>query len=274
MRPLASFARFEKYEGLGNDFVVVDAANEEDVTSDLARNLCDRRRGVGGDGVLVILPASVDGADARMRVINADGSIAEMCGNGLRCAALHLAIRRGLARGELAIQSDAGVRRCAFERSGDEAVVVADMGVVRVLGDVTVDAGGERVSLTRVDAGNPHAVSFRDITRDDFERLGPGLSVAPLFERGTNVEFARLAQDVLDVLVWERGAGATLACGTGACAAVAAARVKGVVAADGPVVVRLPGGDLEVRYDRATERATLRGPARRVFAGNLAGGPP
>src|SRR5580704_16589779 len=88
MRPLASFARFEKYEGLGNDFVVVDAANEEDVTSELARSLCDRRRGVGGDGVLVILPASVDGADARMRVINADGSIAEMCGNGLRCAVL------------------------------------------------------------------------------------------------------------------------------------------------------------------------------------------
>jgi diaminopimelate epimerase len=274
MRPLASLARFDKYEGLGNDFLVVDAAAEGDVTSEMAETLCDRRRGVGGDGVLVILPASVDGADARMRVINADGSIAEMCGNGLRCAALHLAIRQNLTRGELAIQSDAGVRRCAFERSGDEAIVVADMGVVRVLGDLTVVTEGETVLLTRVDAGNPHAIAFRGVTRAEFERLGPSLSVAPVFERGTNVEFARFANGVLDVLVWERGAGPTLACGTGACAAVAAAYAKGIVPADGPVIVHLPGGDLEVRYDRATERATLRGPARRVYAGNLVGRAP
>ncbi|MGO8997416.1 MAG: diaminopimelate epimerase [Polyangiaceae bacterium] len=275
MRPpvaSAPFAPFEKYEGLGNDFVVVDAANEGEVSSERARDLCDRRRGVGADGVLVMLPASVDGADGRMRVINADGSIAEMCGNGLRCAALHLALRRGLDRGELSIQSDAGVRRCGFERRGDEAVVLADMGVVRVLEDVLVDVEGERVSLTRVDAGNPHAVAFRGATREELERLGPRLSAAPVFERGTNVEFARLENGVLDVLVWERGAGPTLACGTGACAAVAAASAKGIVREDGAVRVRLPGGDLEVRYDRATGRATLRGPARRVYAGKLAGG--
>jgi diaminopimelate epimerase len=272
MRRLAPFAPFEKYEGLGNDFIVVDVANESDVTTDQARALCDRHRGVGADGVLVLLPAAADQADARMRVINADGSIPEMCGNGLRCAVLHLALRRGLDRGELSILSDAGVRRCAFERNGDGAVVVADMGIVRVLGDVAVEVGGARLTLTRVDAGNPHAVTLHRVSREDFERLGPLVAVAPVFERGTNVEFARVDGGALEVLVWERGAGATLACGTGACAAVAAAVAKGIVALDGPVVVRLPGGELEVRYDRVSGRASLRGPARRVYAGKLAGG--
>jgi diaminopimelate epimerase len=270
MRSVAT-ASFQKYEGLGNDFVVVDAASESMVETDWARWACDRRRGIGGDGVLVVLPSAV-GADARMRVINADGSIAEMCGNGLRCAALHLAIRRGVSRGEIAIETDAGVRRCLLERTGEEAVVTADMGIVRVLDDISVHAGDERVLLTRVDAGNPHAVALRPVTPEQFERLGPALSVAPVFERGVNVEFAKLDQNVLDVLVWERGSGATLACGTGACAAVAAARAKGLLAGTGGVVVRLPGGTLEVSYDPASGKATLRGPARRVFVGTVTDG--
>ena len=263
---------FHKYEGLGNDFIVVDAANQADVPTTWARELCDRRRGIGADGVLVILPPSAAGVDARMRVINSDGSIAEMCGNGLRCAALHLAIGRGLERGELAVETDAGVRRCRFERRGDDGVVTAEMGVIRVLDDLVVDAGGEQVALTRVDAGNPHAVALRPVTREQFERLGPELSVAAAFERGVNVEFAKVVRDALDVLVWERGAGATLACGTGACAAVAAARAKGLVPPAGAVLVRLPGGELEVTCDPGSGEATLRGPARRVFSGRLADG--
>ena len=270
--PSAAIASFQKYEGLGNDFIVVDAAVDAAVGSEWARSACDRRRGIGADGVLVILPGAAPGADARMRVINADGSIAEMCGNGLRCAALHVAIRRGIERGELGIETDVGVRQCLLERSGEQAVVTADMGIVRVLDDLSVDAGGERIVLTRVDAGNPHAVALRPVTREQFERLGPTLSQAPVFERGVNVEFAKVDKNVLDILVWERGAGATLACGTGACAAVAAARAKGLVAGEGGVVVRLPGGELEVGYDRASGRATLRGPARRVFAGTLTDG--
>jgi diaminopimelate epimerase len=270
--PNAATASFQKYEGLGNDFVVVDAANEAMVQTEWARAACDRRRGVGADGVLVILPATEEGADARMRVINADGSIAEMCGNGLRCAALHLAIGRGISRGELRIQTDAGVRQCLLERSGESAIVTADMGVIRVLDDLALDADGERVVLTRVDAGNPHAVALRPVTREQFARLGPALSTAAAFERGVNVEFARMDRDVLDVLVWERGAGPTLACGTGACAAVAAARAKGLVPAEGGVIVRLPGGELEVRFDGASGRATLRGPARRAFSGQITDG--
>src|SRR3954454_10629708 len=110
---------FEKYEGLGNDFVVVDAASESEIPAELARALCDRRRGVGADGVLVMLPAREAGRDGRMRVVNADGSIAEMCGNGLRCAALHLARRRASGTRELVIETDAGARRCVIEANGE-----------------------------------------------------------------------------------------------------------------------------------------------------------
>jgi diaminopimelate epimerase len=265
-------ASFEKYEGLGNDFIVVMAASVEDVSTEWARAACDRRRGIGADGVLVILPSRTERADARMRVINADGSIAEMCGNGLRCAALHLALQRGIERGELGVETDVGVRRCAIERKGDDAVVAAEMGIVRLQGELSLSVGEEEISLTRVDAGNPHAVALRPVTPSQFERLGPALSSHPAFERGANVEFARVDGRFLDVRVWERGAGATLACGTGACAAVAVARTKGLVPATGPVLVRLPGGELEVGYDRVTGEATLSGPARRVFAGSLMDG--
>ncbi len=214
--------------------------------------------------MLLLLPPSPAGgsADGRMRVLNADGTIAEMCGNGLRCAALHLARQRQVDRGEVAIETDAGVRSCAFERGGDVAMVLADMGVVRVLGDESIPHEGGAVAATRVDAGNPHAVVFRRIAPGELEALGAPLSAAS----GANVEFAWPHEGGMEVLVWERGAGATLACGTGACAVVAAASSKGVV--EGTVVrVRLPGGELEVRYDSRTGRTSMRGPARRVFSG-------
>jgi diaminopimelate epimerase len=260
-------APFEKYEGLGNDFILIEGSSEDDVSPARARALCDRRTGIGADGVLVILPSRVGSAVARMRVVNADGSIAEMCGNGLRCAALHLARRASIDRGELAIETDVGVRLCEVDRRGDEANVLCDMGLVRVQGDVEVEVAGERLTLTRVDAGNPHAVAFRAITREELERLGPPASAAPVFERGANVEFVHSDGDLLDVVVWERGAGATQACGTGACAAVAAACARGVLSGEGPFRVRLPGGELEIRHARASGRTSMRGPARRVFSG-------
>jgi diaminopimelate epimerase len=261
---MASRVAFEKYEGLGNDFLVVEASSDAAVSSADARAWCDRRRGVGGDGVLLLLPPSSAGAsaDARMRVINADGSIPEMCGNGLRCAALHLARQRHAERGELVVETDAGLRSCSFERDGDVAMVLADMGVVRILGDESIPQDGKLIAVTRVDAGNPHAVVFRRIAPGELEAVGAPLSAAS----GANVEFAWQDDAGMAVLVWERGAGATLACGTGACAVVAAASSKGMVA--GPVVrVRLPGGELEVRHDPRTGRTSMRGPARRVFSG-------
>jgi diaminopimelate epimerase len=264
---------FEKYEGLGNDFVVVDAASDAEISTELARALCDRRRGVGADGVLVLLPAHEPGVAGRMRVINADGSVPEMCGNGLRCAALHLA-RRMTARGvqELAIETDAGVRVCVIEPGGE---VTADMGFVSVGPDAILDVDGERVELTTADAGNPHAVLFRDsqqlreLSSAELARLGPRLATHPHFPNGANVELAVVTPAGIRVLVWERGVGPTEACGTGACAVVAVASAKGKVPSDVPVRVFLPGGELVIQHDLTSGRTTMRGPARRVFAGTV-----
>lgn len=262
---MASLA-FEKYEGLGNDFVVIDAASEAEVSADLARALCDRRRGIGADGVLVMLPARDPSAAGRMRVLNSDGSVAEMCGNGLRCAALHLARRGSGATRELAIETDAGVRSCVLEGNG---AVTADMGIVRVGETRVIVVDGTPVELTEADAGNPHAIALRAVSPAGLAHLGPRLASHPSFPHGANVEFVRLDGGVLDVVVWERGVGPTEACGTGACAAAAVACSRGLVPGNVDVRVRLPGGELDVRYDPRTGRTTMRGPARRVFAGTV-----
>jgi len=259
---------FEKYEGLGNDFLVVEAGDASIVDADRARRLCDRRFGVGGDGVLLVLPPRTPGAAASMRVINSDGSIPEMCGNGLRCVALHLARTRqaGEAGAELTIDTDAGVRRCTL----DGERITVDMGPVRVLEDILLDVGDARVGLTLADAGNPHAVAlstFAQYTHSDFERLGPQIATHSRFAHGTNAEFAVLRDGAIDLVVWERGAGATLACGTGACATVAVAVAKGLAPADREIRVNLPGGPLAIRMDSETGHAILRGPARHVFSG-------
>jgi diaminopimelate epimerase len=268
MRALA----FAKYEGLGNDFVVVDAASEAALSPDDARAICDRRRGVGADGVLLVLPARDPNAVARMRVLNADGSVPEMCGNGLRCAVLHVARTRGDVPREMTIETYAGPRAAVLDREGDRAMVSADMGVVRAGADVALDG----VELTLADAGNPHAVAFREVDDETFARLGPSLSAHPRFGRGVNVEFVRVspatkdaANPDLHVRVWERGAGPTLACGTGACAVVAVATAKGLVRGGAIVRVILPGGPLEIRHDPVSARTSMRGPARFVFSGAL-----
>jgi diaminopimelate epimerase len=288
MRPLA----FDKYEGLGNDFLLVEASSEAEIDAARARALCDRRFGVGGDGVLVLLPSTT--ADARMRVVNADGSIPEMCGNGLRCLALHVARLRGEPRVELVIETDAGLRHCIVEGGtvdggtgeggtlqGDpaiagaavtaqDAMMTVDMGLVRVLEDAAIDVDGERFDLTLADAGNPHAVVIgtgRGIARADFERVGPKLATHARFAQGANIEFAIVKNGAIDLIVWERGVGPTLACGTGACATVAVACAKGLVPFGVPVRVNLPGGALDIRIDAASRHAILRGPARHVFSG-------
>jgi diaminopimelate epimerase len=257
---------FEKYEGLGNDFIVVDAAEENALTAERIRALCDRHFGVGADGVLLVLPSRRPEAAARMRVVNADGSVPEMCGNGLRCVALHLARARGLRGGEIVVDTDAGPLRCAIHDGDDESLVTVDMGVVRVLGDRALDVDGSRLVTALADAGNPHAILFGAFGRGEIERLGPRLAAHPEFPRGTNVEFANVTGDGIDLVVWERGVGLTLACGTGACATAAVACAKGLARSGEPLAVRLPGGRLDVTVS-ADGRATMRGPARRVFSG-------
>lgn len=268
---------FHKYEGLGNDFILVEAteaSGASGVSPDRAVELCDRRRGIGADGVLVVSPAPHGGA--RMRVVNADGSIPEMCGNGVRCVALHLARSRGLQGGDVRVETDAGPRVCSIDSVGQgarTAMVTVDMGVVRVLGDRTFSDEGRELTYAVADAGNPHAVLFSAgpssaFVRSDVDRLGPRLARDPSFPNGTNVEFAHVHVGGIDLVVWERGVGVTLACGTGACATVAVACARGLAPRGQPVAVRLPGGRLDITID-PSGRAIMRGPAHHVFEGTL-----
>ena len=261
---------FAKYEGLGNDFVVLGAGDEREVSSDLARALCDRRRGVGADGVLLILPPRDRACIARMKVINADGSVPEMCGNGLRCVALHIARARRMETGTLLFDTDAGPRACTIDDAAGRGMITVDMGIVRADGSRELDVAGERVLAWLADAGNPHAIVFGDSTRGRAAAIGPGIEKDPSFARGTNVELATVdaARASIDLVVWERGVGVTLACGTGACATVAVACARGMLPYGQQATVNLPGGALEITIAEGGA-CTMRGPARHVFAGQL-----
>jgi diaminopimelate epimerase len=269
---------FHKYEGLGNDFVVVEAEHPEVVPIELARKMCDRRRGIGGDGVLLLLPPrDRTRAVGRMVVINADGSVPEMCGNGIRCVALHVAGQLGGKRHtELVFETDAGPKACVVDRS--EETVSVDMGVVRWLEDIRLEADGETWDLSLADAGNPHAITRKLAPRARIEVVGPLLATHPRFPLGTNVEFATVRSPTeIDLVVWERGVGITDACGTGACATVVVGVQHGWAAAERDVLVRLPGGTLQISVDPTDPAAPLvrmTGPARHVFSGRYDGGTP
>ncbi len=256
--------RFWKYQGLGNDFVVVEA--ESVMPAPRAVALCDRRRGIGADGVLSVLPAREGGA-AYMHIYNPDGSVAAMCGNGVRCVARHLAETRGLS-GVVLVETDAGPRACTVHRGPDgiEAITV-DMGRARIEGPQEFVIGVERVRTVRVSMGNPHAVAL------DGPEPGRAGSVGPAIEAqvpgGVNVGFGRAAGRAIDLVVWERGAGLTEACGTGACAAAVAAIHEGRISGEGPVTVRLPGGPLEITVG-ADLVVRMKGPAEKVFEGTTA----
>jgi diaminopimelate epimerase len=291
---------FTKVEGLGNDFVVVDLRRAADVAVDatpsiqdpaVVRAVCDRHFGVGADGVLAILPG-ISG-DARMRVLNADGSEAEMCGNGLRCVAKVLyesdpALRRPLLR----IDTGAGRLDCAIEAAGDQVSSVAvEMGRPRLARDEipmspggagravreSIEARGRRFAITAVSMGNPHAVIFIDDPAANLRALaeayGPTLEVDATFPRRTNVEFARIRQvdghAEIDLVVWERGCGITLACGTGACAVAAAGCVEERLRPGVETPVHLPGGTLHITVAPDLGGVRMRGPAVTVFRAEL-----
>ncbi|WP_217909922.1 diaminopimelate epimerase [Pseudenhygromyxa sp. WMMC2535] len=274
---------FTKVEGLGNDFVLVDCREGDEQalaqTLDWARaqasGICDRRRGVGADGLLLVGPARGD-AEASMTVVNFDGSVPEMCGNGLRCVAAHLAQTPGQV---LRVATGAGPLRCEIVAASPEGVIEVgvDMGPARALGE-SRPAAGEGRRFLDVSMGNPHAVCFVAPGEDPealARRLGPGVEVDPAYlPSKTNVEFAAREEDEagvwLRLWVWERGVGITEACGTGACATAAAAVGEGLAAADTQLRVRLPGGLLSILVpSRADAGVFMRGPARRVFAGVL-----
>jgi diaminopimelate epimerase len=256
--------RFSKYHGLGNDFVLVEGPLMEPAR---ARRVCDRRRGVGADGVVTILPPRTPGAVAAMHIYNPDGSVAEMCGNAIRCLARHLAERRALA-GKLRIDTGAGTKECTLHRGprGEVEAVSVEMGPARLEGEQEFAVDGEALRAVRVSMGNPHAVIFDAApTRERAAALGPPIERA--VNGGVNVGFARPGPGWIDLVVWERGAGLTDACGTGACAATVAALKRGDVRAETPVEVRLPGGSLRITVSADLARVTMRGPAERVFEG-------
>ncbi|HEY3353360.1 MAG TPA: diaminopimelate epimerase [Polyangia bacterium] len=279
--------RFVKYHGLGNDFVLVDLRDGEGTPSPLdpviVARLCDRHFGVGADGVLGVLKPAEPGHHARMRIMNADGSEAEMCGNGIRCMAKYLHDHGAVRRREILIDTLAGVMRCGVTdaRNGTVESVAVQMGAPALAGpslpkpapfvEGALEVAGRTLRVTAVSMGNPHAVVFVDEPpRPLAETLGPLVEKLPAFPHRTNVEFVRVQPDgTLDTAVWERGCGITLACGTGACATAVAATVTKRAAEGQELAVRLPGGTLHVTVAPGLAGVTMRGPATEVFRGEL-----
>jgi diaminopimelate epimerase len=259
--------QFWKYEGLGNDFIVVDVTSPSEVDVARAKRLCDRHFGVGADGVLLVSPPTLPGARATMTVRNADGSEPEMCGNGLRCVALHLAIVDEKNAASYGVETGAGTLRCDVVRAGLDATVRLDLGRAQMLGEHTAEFRGQRAIFQRVSTGNPHAVLIDSkFSLEEIDALAP--EVAAAFAGGANVGFLRERPDrAHDLVVHERGVGRTLACGTGAAAAVAALCTAGRAQFGQPLWLHLPGGALEVTVQAGSLSVSLKGPARQVFSG-------
>jgi len=272
---------FSKYEATGNDFILVDGLSTEPELSGAAiRELCDRRRGVGADGVILMLPSRV--SDLRMRIFNADGSEAEMCGNGIRALSL-FAIDRGILEGpQIIVETAAGEKTVKLSGVRDDGTVfTVDMGKPSLLRgeipmggppdtepigiDLPIDGGA--LKATCVSMGNPHCVIFVENVGDcPVADIGSRVENHVLFPERTNVELVEVSnKERLMARVWERGVGETLACGTGACASLVAAKLNGMCGDRADVV--LPGGSLEVMWDQGP--VFLSGPARHVYDGTI-----
>jgi diaminopimelate epimerase len=276
--------RFSKWHGIGNDFLIVEEAElarlrdagdpyvgswddgRPRLLDDAAVALTDRNFGVGGDGVLVVGPSGC--ADARMLIHNADGSMADMCGNGIRVVARHLLERDEVtpgADGSFAIETSGGTMRPAVLADGRVRV---DMGVLTTEGEAGITVEGEQLAGHVVSVGNPHFTVRRAPEGPELHRLGPPAEVHERFPDRTNVEFWEVddaAAGVVRMRVWERGVGETLACGTGACAVAFSARADAGLAS--PITVRLPGGELEIEFDG--DRAFMTGAAHRAWEGDV-----
>lgn len=255
-------SQFAKFHGLGNDFVLIDARVTGGlVDASTAIHLCDRHRGIGADGVLTLLPSRIPDADFRMHLFNADGSTAEMCGNGLRCVV-------ALAGGAPRVDTDAGLRIGAVLPDGRVRV---SLGVASVGGELQLEVGGELVDGLRVSMGNPHFVLHPFGADADLlavaKRLGPSIEAHPAFADRTNVEFVSWRGDRLECVVFERGVGITQACGTGAGAAATAHVLRTNPTNLGTVVVGLLGGDLDV--DGFGGELFITGDAVHVFDGTF-----
>jgi diaminopimelate epimerase len=270
---------FTKMHGLGNDFVVIDAVRQSvDLPPERVRRLADRRLGVGCDQVLVVTPASGPHADFGYRIFNADGGEVEQCGNGARCFARFVRDRGLTERSEIRVETLAGVIRPRVEPDGQ---VTVDMGRPRFSPPevpflapaeapaYVLDVQGETLRIGVVSMGNPHAVvQVEDLAQAPVARLGPRIEGHPRFPRRVNAGFVQVVDPGhIRLRVYERGVGETLACGTGACAAVAVGRRWGLLGES--VDVDLPGGRLRIRWDGGDGPVWMTGPAVTVFEGEI-----
>lgn len=272
---------FTKMQGAGNDYIYVDCFSQP-IPSDpaaLARAVSDRHFGIGADGLILICPA--DGADAEMRMFNADGSYSEMCGNGIRCVAKFVHDHGIAVRNQLKITSAGKPFLLDLEfRAGKVERVRVDMGEPILMsrdipttlpGDPPVDApfeiAGRTLAVTCVSMGNPHCVTYVDTATDELVLgVGPKIENDPRFPNRTNVEFIEvLNRETVRQRTWERGSGETLACGTGACAVCVAGVLTGRT--DRRITSKLLGGDLQLEWDKATNHVFMTGPATEVFTG-------
>ena len=268
--------QFTKMHGIGNDFIIINGFRQALVSPDLVtKRLCDRHYGIGADGLILALPSAV--ADARMRIINADGGEPEMCGNGIRCLGKFLYDEGIVRKTAMSIETLAGVLHLTLAvEDGTVRSITVDMGEPRFdPAEIPVNAASNRVTVALdgkparffcVSMGNPHAVTYDLYPSDEpFRRLGPMLERHSLFPRKANIEFCRLREDGgVDVRVWERGDGETLACGTGACAVVAAGASQGLLPRH--AAVHLPGGALDIRWAE-DNHIFMTGPAETVYKG-------
>jgi diaminopimelate epimerase len=282
--------QFVKMHGAGNDFVLVDLLspqssiqNAVEDWGELSKQVCDRHFGIGSDGLLLVLPSEL--ADARMRMFNPDGSESASCGNGIRCLGRYVRDRYGLGAPDLRVETGAGLTTINVRQDG---LVTVDMGrpifnaaeiPTAIIGDdaldVTLSVDGERIPVSCVSMGNPHAITFVELGVLDsypLETVGPKVEHHPLFPQRTNFEVCEvLAPDHMRVRVWERGAGITLACGTGACATAVSGAMTGRI--QPPVRIDLPGGQLEINWNKEGT-VLMTGPAEYVFSGSLNTSPP
>jgi diaminopimelate epimerase len=272
--------RFWKMHGLGNDYIVIDNSDmriSDEEAAELAKRLCERRFSVGADGLLLVCKSSV--ADVKMRIFNADGSEAEMCGNGIRCFAKYCYENGIMPQQEFTVETLSGIKHVWLTLKDNEVTTVkVDMGEpnwersslpMKGRGtciDADLDVEGVTFRVTCLSMGNPHCVIFVDGVEDfDVCCVGPAIENHPVFPKRTNVSFVQvLNRKELNVRVWERGCGETLSCGTGTCAAVAAANKLGKVG--NKVTVHVLGGDLKVEVGKTL---LLIGAAEKVYEGTL-----
>ncbi len=273
---------FTKMHGLGNDYVCINCFRErvEDPPG-FARTLCDRHYGIGADGLILICPSKV--SDFKMEIYNSDGSVAGMCGNGIRCLGKYVYDYRLTGKETLSIETKSGIRNMHLHiQDGKACGAMVDMGVPRlnahsipilsekdlVIND-PIEVQEKNYRMTGISMGNPHAVIFlEEINGISLEETGRELEFHPRFPERANIEFCHVtARNRMEIRVWERGVGETLACGTGACAAVVASVLNDLT--DEEVIVKLLGGELSVRWDRKVNHVFLEGSAVKVFDGVL-----